>query len=58
MIERCIVMFLETFKVLKYDSIQNIILCSRLLEEFNAIVWVKMIETYAKSEFQRAMLLD
>ena len=57
-VERCIVAFLETFKVLKYESIDYLVSSSRLAEYFTATVYSKMIETYARSKFQRARLLD
>ena len=50
-VERCIVTFLETFRVLKYGSIEYLVCSSRLREYFTATVYAKMIETYAKSVF-------
>ena len=54
LVERCIIAFLETLRILRYGSIEYLICTSHLREYFAATVYAKMIETHAKSECQHA----
>ena len=57
-IGRSVVCFVDAFKVLKFDSIQRFLSSFPLKQEFDVLIWSRMVETYAKSKYRNISLFS
>ena len=60
MLEKAIVLFIETFKVLKYETAQEMLTSSdvKRKQDFDVTIWTMMIETYVRNSCSGLELID